>query len=732
MESRDLTKEEMKTVQEYCLRVDEYLEAFKRCRDLKALTKNDDWMIFRSIADLPTRTVKATISKTLASRDEIFEMFSLVWKRGVNDRKSSTTDTTKISGLLTGIAQTAGLSSEMSLAFGKKGLLRMVLEDLTTGKLDDDLKVTGVGIVYHCSWRVPKNCTICREYLETFHKLSHSGQPAIQANAFLTLSYIADAKLEAHRLALNEPCVKYLMAHMKTSTSKKKSPGHTHYSALEIGKGLHQLAANEKNKVLLAELGGIDLLLRILVEVSSSDEERLWAARGIWQLAIKEENKAKIRHVKNIFATLKRVKKTTSNLGLQEACSRTLTLINDVVECEDDAAKNSSSPSSRDGARGKSPKIDIGSSRKPSEDGHIMISYQWDSQKKVIQVKKYLEKQGYNVWMDVDKMQGNILNSMALAVQNASVVLICATQKYSESQNCRTEAQYAYKQKKDIIPLMLEWGFEPRDWLGALIGMEKYFPLYSDELMKKTPPEIIKELGDRGKWEKNKVSSFGDVTKGNAKDVRKAEVDPRSLPGKGKTDKGQTDKTKTQTDKTTMAKTDKAKTGKGQIDNVKTDKGHTDKTKTDKGHTDMKKKDKEQTDKVMKDKGQTDKKKADKAKTEKEQTDKAKTEKGQTDKTKADKRQTDREKAEKEQIVKTKADRQTDKAKTDKVQTDKGQADKIKLDKGKADKEQTDKALTDKTKTGEGQSDKESNDVSSMHKMLTVVKAAKVRLLDRP
>ncbi|XP_041453244.1 uncharacterized protein LOC121406296 [Lytechinus variegatus] len=685
MDSRDLTKEETKSVQEYCLRVDEYLEAFKRCRDLKALTKNDEWMIFRSIADLPTRTVKATISKTLAPRDEIFEVFSLAWMRGVHDRKSSTTDTTKISGLLTGFAQTAGLSDEMSLAFGKKGLLRMVLEDLKTGKLDDDLKVTGVGIVYHCSWRVPKNCTICREYLDTFHKLSQSGQPAIQANAFLILSYIADAKLEAHRLALNEPSVKYLMAQMKTSLSKskKKSPGYTHYSALEISKGLHQLAADEKNKVLLAELGGIDLLRRILVEVSSSDEERLWAARGIWQLAIKEENKAKIRHVKNIFTTLKRIMKTTSNLGLQEACSRTLTLINDVVECEDDASNNSSSPSSHDGASGKSPKIDIGSSRKPSEDGHIMISYQWDSQKKVIQVKKYLEKQGYNVWMDVDKMQGNILNSMALAVQNASVVLICATQKYSESQNCRTEAQYAYKQKKDIIPLMLEEGFEPRDWLGALIGMEKYFPLYSDELMKKTPPEIIKELGDRGKWEKNKVSSFGDVTKGNAKDVRKAEVDPRSLPGKGMTDKGQTDKTKTQTDKTTTAKTDKAKTSKGQKDKTKTDKGHTDKTMTEKGHT---------------------------------------------VKIKVDKRQTDKEKAEKEQIDKTKADRQTDKT----SKTDKGQADKPMLDKGKADKEQTDKALSDKTKTGEEQSDKESNDVSSMHKMLTVVKAAKVRLLDRP
>ena len=37
-------------------------------------------------------------------------------------------------------------------------------------------------------------------------------------------------------------------------------------------------------------------------------------------------------------------------------------------------------------------------------DPHVMISYQWDSQEQMIAVKEMLIAEGYNVWMDVDKM----------------------------------------------------------------------------------------------------------------------------------------------------------------------------------------------------------------------------------------------------------------------------------------------------------------------------------------
>ena len=67
-----------------------------------------------------------------------------------------------------------------------------------------------------------------------------------------------------------------------------------------------------------------------------------------------------------------------------------------------------------------------------------MISYQWDVQKSMIHLKTQLQEQGYKVWMDVDEMGGSTLESMARAVENASVVLVCVSQKYKESPNCRS------------------------------------------------------------------------------------------------------------------------------------------------------------------------------------------------------------------------------------------------------------------------------------------------------
>ena len=73
-----------------------------------------------------------------------------------------------------------------------------------------------------------------------------------------------------------------------------------------------------------------------------------------------------------------------------------------------------------------------------SDTKHVMISYQWDVQRLVIQLKNKLQAEGYKVWMDIDEMGGSTLESMATAVENASVVLVCVSQKYKESPNCRS------------------------------------------------------------------------------------------------------------------------------------------------------------------------------------------------------------------------------------------------------------------------------------------------------
>ncbi|XP_072020741.1 uncharacterized protein [Amphiura filiformis] len=90
--------------------------------------------------------------------------------------------------------------------------------------------------------------------------------------------------------------------------------------------------------------------------------------------------------------------------------------------------------------------------------GHVMISYQWDSQERAVYIRDKLREHGYKVWFDLDDMKGDIVDAMADAVQNSAVVLMCMSERYKESSNCRSEAQYAHKLKRPIIPLLMEEG----------------------------------------------------------------------------------------------------------------------------------------------------------------------------------------------------------------------------------------------------------------------------------
>ncbi len=72
------------------------------------------------------------------------------------------------------------------------------------------------------------------------------------------------------------------------------------------------------------------------------------------------------------------------------------------------------------------------------EQQHLMISYQWDEQPTMLKIRDALKKEGYKVWMDVDKLGGSTLEAMAAGIENAAVVLIAVSRKYKQSVNCRS------------------------------------------------------------------------------------------------------------------------------------------------------------------------------------------------------------------------------------------------------------------------------------------------------
>ena len=61
------------------------------------------------------------------------------------------------------------------------------------------------------------------------------------------------------------------------------------------------------------------------------------------------------------------------------------------------------------------------------------------------------------------------------------------------------EAEYMYRLRKDIIPLILQPGYTPDGWLGILVGTRLYFDLSSPVTFESELKKLTIEIGDRGR-----------------------------------------------------------------------------------------------------------------------------------------------------------------------------------------------------------------------------------------
>ena len=62
-----------------------------------------------------------------------------------------------------------------------------------------------------------------------------------------------------------------------------------------------------------------------------------------------------------------------------------------------------------------------------------------------------------------------------------------------------SEAEYAYKKNRQIIPMMFEEGFEPTDWLGFIMGTDLYYRAFTDELLEEEFVNLVRKLGNKGR-----------------------------------------------------------------------------------------------------------------------------------------------------------------------------------------------------------------------------------------
>lgn len=74
------------------------------------------------------------------------------------------------------------------------------------------------------------------------------------------------------------------------------------------------------------------------------------------------------------------------------------------------------------------------------QESYLMMSYCWAQQAVILRLRAALGLRGYDVWIDVERLQGSTVDAMATAIDGAKVVVYGCSEDYKNSQNCRLEA----------------------------------------------------------------------------------------------------------------------------------------------------------------------------------------------------------------------------------------------------------------------------------------------------
>jgi hypothetical protein len=195
----------------------------------------------------------------------------------------------------------------------------------------------------------------------------------------------------------------------------------------------------------------IELLFQILRRFHSSidhQEEIQIILESIWFLSFEHSSATKIHRHDKYFALLVQLAETNPNEKIQQAAKGILWQLRQTISKEPPVVPNVSQ--------------------------HIMISYNHEVKEVVKKVCQSLQQTGYRTWIDVDDMHGSTLDCMAHAVEQCSAILLCMTEKYKQSPNCQSEAEYARRLGKPFIPILLQSKYKPDGWLGLILGARLY------------------------------------------------------------------------------------------------------------------------------------------------------------------------------------------------------------------------------------------------------------------
>lgn len=202
-------------------------------------------------------------------------------------------------------------------------------------------------------------------------------------------------------------------------------------------------------------------VFKMILNNSSASEELGNTLTCIWNLCFDEKICELLRKEKEILGLITGLKNNSPSEDIQRKASGILFTTNDLIK----KAKIETSPNRK---QLDTSMANASGQLYDKQKSHIMISYNSSSREMCLRIKDELKSRGFLVWIDVEQIYGSTLATMAEAVENSAVFLMCVSEKYYQSPNCRLEAEYAVRLQKPIIPLIMQADYMP---LGECRGM---------------------------------------------------------------------------------------------------------------------------------------------------------------------------------------------------------------------------------------------------------------------
>lgn len=241
------------------------------------------------------------------------------------------------------------------------------------------------------------------------------------------------------------------------------------WDLVELISGLHRISVNDQMKYYIyTDCGLKEIVNRIIFHGNVIEKE--YAIRLLYELSFDKKVASKVIADKNLLEIINKLvsycEKSSKNSEMLKYCKGLLWILEKRISKFEHKSQKSVDFSFKSfESTGFDTKDDpFGSNGEAKKQKQIMISYNKNSRELCLRIKQCLENIGYKIWIDVENIHGSSLEAMADAIEKSDCILICMTEKYKMSPNCRAEAEYTFNIRKKFIPLIMQANYTPDGW----------------------------------------------------------------------------------------------------------------------------------------------------------------------------------------------------------------------------------------------------------------------------